>query len=173
MRLCFGFVLDTALIAQGCFCVSELCLHRTKTSSVFPTAPEVSRLGVHEELGGGTAGTAGAHWQKGYPIPCYSGPKKYKTWEKEGRGRPLELWHLCSPVTYAWWSSAFLEMVEPLPDDGTWWKNSLFCTVCMHSFSLSVKLLSHHDFLTFSPLILYPIPVGGGEQGVSKQLGHA
>lgn len=67
-------------------CVSEQCLRRVKTFSVSPTAPAVSRLGVDEELGGGPAGTAGAHWKKGYPIPCYSVPNKIELGEKKEGG---------------------------------------------------------------------------------------
>ena len=58
MRLRFGFVLKTVLIIQGCFL---LLLSSAYTVKAFPaphTTPPVSRLGVHKELGGDTAGTA-------------------------------------------------------------------------------------------------------------------
>ena len=58
MGLCFGFVLETALIIQGGLVTAEQCLHRVKAFSASHTTPPASRLGVHKKLGGDTVGTA-------------------------------------------------------------------------------------------------------------------
>ena len=58
MGLCFGFVLETGLIIQGCLVIAEQCLHRVKAFSASHPTPPASRLGVHKKLGGDTAGTA-------------------------------------------------------------------------------------------------------------------
>ena len=58
MGLCFEFVLKTVLVTQGCLVPAEQCSHRAKASSAPHPTPPASWLGVHRELGGGTAGTA-------------------------------------------------------------------------------------------------------------------
>lgn len=35
---------------------------------------------------------------------------------------------------HTWWSAAFLEMAEDLPDHGNCWMNSLFCFPCVRGF---------------------------------------
>ena len=57
-RLCFEFVLETVLIIQDIFAVAEQCLHRFKAFSTSHCNPPARRLGVHEKLGGDTAGIA-------------------------------------------------------------------------------------------------------------------
>ena len=52
-----GSVLGTALLTQGCLLMAEQGL-RAPRPLLLLTPPPTSGLGGHEELGGGTAGTA-------------------------------------------------------------------------------------------------------------------
>ena len=54
---------------MGVLVTAEQCLHRVKAFSASHTTPPASRLGVHEKLGGDTAGTADPNCPKGYSIP--------------------------------------------------------------------------------------------------------
>ena len=53
MGLCFGFVLETALLIQGCFVIAEQCLHRVKAFSASHPTPPANRLGAVQEVGRG------------------------------------------------------------------------------------------------------------------------
>ena len=50
--LCFGFVLETQLIIQGCLVTAQQGLHRVKAFSASHPTPPVSRVGVHKKLEG-------------------------------------------------------------------------------------------------------------------------
>ena len=59
--ICAGNSVDNTerfLLYRDVFVVAEQCLHRAKGFAASHTTPPVSRLGVHKELGGDTAGTA-------------------------------------------------------------------------------------------------------------------
>ena len=64
----------------------------------------------------------------------------------------------------AWWSPALLKMAGHLPADGKQWMNSLFRFACScESFALPIKLslCQPTSFLTFTLLILSPVPLKG------------
>lgn len=68
MGLCFGYVMETMLIAQGRFCCSCAVL-ATESRHLLPLNPPVRRLGVHKKLGRDTAGVADPNTPKGYSRP--------------------------------------------------------------------------------------------------------
>lgn len=53
---CFGFLLKTVMITQGCFHTSEQCLYRAKAFSAFH--PPSEEAGGAQRVGEDTAGTA-------------------------------------------------------------------------------------------------------------------
>ena len=59
MGLCFGFLLETALIMQKCFQLLLSSAYSARAFSAPQPPPPARRLGVHKRWGGGTAGTAG------------------------------------------------------------------------------------------------------------------
>lgn len=59
MVLSFGFLPKTVLILHtDVLVIAEQCLHSAKAFSAAHAAPAARGLGVHEKLGGDTAGTA-------------------------------------------------------------------------------------------------------------------
>ena len=87
MGLHFGFVLETVLTIQGCFIfTAEQRLHRAKAFSASHPTPQASRLGVHKELGGDTAGTADPNWPKGYSILYDMSCSAYKAGGRRRKG---------------------------------------------------------------------------------------
>lgn len=103
--------------------------------------------------GGGwgcTRSWEGTHpsWIKRYSRLCdmMFGDKTYE--KKKGMFGVMKF---VFPSHYSmWWSHALLGMAEHLPKFGTQWMNSLFCFVCVHSFSYTHEL-SHHYSSNFFP----------------------
>ena len=71
MGLCFGFVLETVLITQGCF--SSCWAGLRELRPFLPLTPPQQQAGGggggHKGLGGEMAGTADPNWPKGCPTP--------------------------------------------------------------------------------------------------------
>ena len=64
MGLCFGFVLGTVLVTQGCFRCCRAALTRSQGLCCPSPHPTSEQAGGQEEWGGDTAGTAD---QRGIP----------------------------------------------------------------------------------------------------------
>ena len=130
MGLCFGFVLQTVLMIQGCFSYCWAVLTQHQGLFCFSPHSPASRLGVHKKLWGDTAGTADPNWPKGYSIPYDFIMLSNKSWAKKKEAMVF----VFLSHHYTWWSPAFLEMAEHLPADAKQWMNSLFCFACVRSF---------------------------------------
>lgn len=94
MMLCFGFVLESADNTLMFSIAAEPCLHRAQDVSALHAALPARRLGVHQELGGDIARTAGPGW----PKTCSTSHNmlQNKNWEKE-RGRDAQNNGVCLP----------------------------------------------------------------------------
>jgi len=67
--LCFGFRMRIMLITHRCFSCCYAVLTQSQGLFCFLYRPGSEGDGVHERLGGGTAGTSGLEWPEGYSIP--------------------------------------------------------------------------------------------------------
>ena len=117
-----------------------------------------------KKLEGDTARTADPNWSKAYSTAS-DVILSNKIWGKERTFRVLVF--VFPSKHYAWWSPAFLEMAEHLPANGKYWINSLFyfaCTRIAVALLIKLSLSQATSFLTFTLLILSPIPPGGSEQ---------
>lgn len=149
MGLCFGYVMETMLITQGCFSCS--CAVLTKHSRVLlPLNPPVRRLEVHKELGRDTAGAGDPNTPKAYsrPLTQYTQNKKLGKEVKVGYSEWLCLF---PEVTVRLrWRPVFLEMSEHLSVCGKWRMNSLVCFPCAQLFLLYLTVfISTHVFFHF------------------------
>lgn len=110
MRLCFGSVLNTALIAQRCCCYCWAGIHRAKVSPGYHTALQMRRLLAPGSLRGDTAGTGGPNWSKGCSRRC----NIRLSVNSGGRGKKKGIiWSdaVCPPKSpLVWWGPALLEM---------------------------------------------------------------
>ena len=152
MGLCFGFVLKTVLVTQGCFRWSWAGFTQSQGLFCSSLRPTSEQAGGHKELAGDTAGTAEPNWPKGYAMP-YDTMLSIQSWgNKKERG---DVWsYVVFPSNhYTWWSPAFLKMAEHQLADQKWWKNSLFCFACVHSFcfTCSTAFILTHEFSCFYP----------------------
>ena len=152
------------LITQGCFQDCWALLTQCQGLSCFSHHP--TRLGVHKKLGGDTARTADPNWPKGYSMPYGVMLSNINLGEEEGRGGCLESWCLSSQVTITH-DGALLSwrwLNTCLPTGSSEWI-PCFALLVRTAFALPIKLsLSQPmSFLTFTLLILSPIPLGERE----------
>lgn len=126
--------------------------HSAKAFSLCHSALLVGRLGVHQQLGGDTAGRAELR-----DIPyCMALCSAIKARERK-KGETSGFMAFVFPSNcHTWHSPAFLEMDEQLPTDQTEQTNSLFCFACADSFWLHPPLPQPTSLLTSTLLILCP-----------------
>ena len=164
-QYCSGFAWDRVSFLrssyQGVLITAEQRLHRVKAFSASPTTPPMSRLGVHEKVGGGTAGTVDPSYPR--DIPCHATScSACKARGRRRKGKMFRAMAFIFPnVCHMWWSPAFLEMAEQLPADGKQGMNSLFCFACRCSFWFTYQTVfnSTHGFSHLHLLVLSPIPL--------------
>ena len=167
MGLCFGFVLRTVLITQGCFCYCWAVL--TQSQGLFCSShhPTSEWAGGAQGVGRGHSRDSWPQLTKGISHTIWRHAQHIKLGEEEGRRAHLERWRLSSQVTVtrdgallSWrWLNSCLTM-----GSGEW--IPCFALLVCAAFALPVKLsLSQPtNFLTFTLLILSPIPLGASEQ---------
>lgn len=91
--------------------IAEQGLHRGKAFSASCTSSPVRGLGVHNELGGDTAGTADPNWPQGIVQTIWHHAEYVKQGEEERRG---DLWSDCICLL-----KSLLCVMEPCsPEDG-------------------------------------------------------
>jgi len=91
MGSCFGFVLKTVSMTQGCF-----CHYQVKAFSAPHTTPPASGLGVHKKLGGDTAGTTD---QKDSPY-CMTSCSAFKAGGRRRKGGKFGVMVFVSPSNH-------------------------------------------------------------------------
>lgn len=129
-----GIVLDLSCDSvdnRDVFTIAEQCLHSIKAFSA--SHLPASGLRVQKELGGDTGRTADPR-----NIPFHTASCSAQ--KAEGRRE----WGMSGVMVFAiprhhymGWSPAFLEMAEHLPAGGKRGIDSLFCFVCVQSFSFT------------------------------------
>lgn len=152
MRLCFHFVLNTGLIAQGCFHYHRTAFHRVKKDLLCSSPHRKSKRSESTALGRGhsqgrwfslTQGMFHTTWHHAQHI----------SWTKNEEGGRSKVMVFDFPSHYyMWWSSALLEVAE-----------HLFCSACMWSFTFtnSSVVISTHDLSSFYPSDCLPMPQRG------------
>jgi len=130
MRLCFGFVLETALITQGCF--SYCWAAFTQSQSLFGSShrPASEWAGGAQESGRGRSQDSWPQLAKGILHATRHHARHTKLGKKEAGGHFGMMAFVFPSNRYPWWSPAFLEVAEHWPADGKWWINSLFWFAC-------------------------------------------
>lgn len=126
--------------------IAQQHLRSAQAFSLSPSAPLVRRLGVHQQLGGDTAGRAELR-----DIPyCMALCSAIKAGErKNGETSGFTAFVFLSNH-HTWHSPAFPEMAEQLPTNQKEQTNSLFCFACAHSFWLHQSaFITTHKFAHF------------------------
>lgn len=135
MWLCFGCVLQV-LITQGCFPDCWAAPAQSQSLSCFsPT-----RLGVHRELGGDSAGTVDPSWPEGYSTP-YGLMLSNKTRGCSGTGWASFCWRRTAVSTYITCLSWVLVL-------------SIFFSIIIYYYCYFISIIKLFITHKFSPVTL-------------------
>jgi len=166
MGLCFRFVITTVLITQGYFSYCWTVLTQCQGLFCSSHRPTSEQAGGAQEAGRGHSWDSWPSWLKGYLIPSDITLSNKNRGGRRRKGRTFEVMVFCLP-------KQSLHVMEPcFPGDG-WtpacrWEavNEFPILLCLvlAAFALPVKLslTQRTSFLTFTLLILSPIPLGRG-----------
>ena len=138
MRLCFGFVLETVLIIQGCFRYCWAVLTQSRPFLLLTPPHQRVGWGCTRSWEGTQLGRLTPTDQRDIPYHMMS-CSAYKAGRRRRKGGDTfgVMAFVLPSNCQAWWSPAFLEMAEHLPADGKWWMNSLLCFACACGFSFA------------------------------------
>lgn len=113
--LCFGFVLETALITHRYFSYCWVVLTLPQSLSCSSDCPTSEWAEGAQEAGGAHSGDSWPQLDKGTSCTLWCDAQQWKLRKKE-EGGSSELLHLSFQVS--WWSPAFLGMAEHLLASG-------------------------------------------------------
>lgn len=159
MGFCFGFVQKTVLRIQRLLCYCWAVLTYNKAFSISPTTLRMSGLGEDKKLGKDTVGTPDPSWPKDIPNHMAS-CSRYKIGHRTRKWK--KLWVMAFAISShfcMWWSLAFLEMADHLPDDFPLFVYAAFAS------HIKLRLSQPMSFLTFllSLFNSLPHPTEGSE----------
>lgn len=162
--LSFGFLMKIVVLRHQCFSYCRAVKLRAKIFSASHTARE--ELGVHKDLGGGTARTADPDWPEGYLIPYGIMLSNDTAVKKEELGTFVVMTFVFLRNHYAWWTLHSWKWLNTcLPMGSSKWI-PLFFFDCAFSFCFAywTASISTHKFSHFTFPELSPIPPGESER---------